>query len=122
VTPSCYEMLATVESASQTRLCVDHGRRMCSRPKCDNADCVMAPSFGMKGSKPRFCSKHAQEGMVNLLKIRARTCEEPECLRYPFFAVDMKHRPRFCSLHHPPGYINYYGDRFGRRTPPNNDD
>ncbi|CAN0546326.1 unnamed protein product, partial [Ectocarpus sp. 8 AP-2014] len=52
---------------------------------CQEASCTRRASYGKAGSKVlEFCSKHAKEGMVNLIRKR---CGHPGCIKLPSYGT-----------------------------------
>lgn len=66
--------------------------------------CNKIPSFGFPGDpRPRFCSDHAEEGMVNLVKAK---CEFPGCMKSPSFNFPGEVKGRYCKQHAEDNMIN----------------
>lgn len=63
---------------------------------CESDGCSTRATFGVVGSPPRFCARHAEKGMVDLYTKR---CEQTGCARYAMYARAFGESPRFCLEH-----------------------
>ena len=77
---------------------------MCKDLKVQHVGCKKRPTFNTEGeTKGRFCSKHAEPGMVN---VKDKTCEHVGCKTIPTFNTEGETTCRFCSKHAEPGMVN----------------
>ena len=77
--------------------------------KCGHPECTTRPSNGIAGSKkPEFCSRHAQDGMVN---IYSKRCGHEGCTTQSNYGVAGSKKPEFCGRHAQDGMVNVYGKR-----------
>jgi hypothetical protein len=67
-----------------------HGHMLCFAE-----DCVTTASYGIPGKKPTHCSKHAGEGMEDIVNKR---CIEPGCSTHPSYGIPGK-KPSHCKSH-----------------------
>ena len=71
---------------------------------CQEKNCKLTPAFNFEGElKGKFCSKHKEEGMID---IKNKTCEYPECKTMPAFNFEGEKQSKFCSIHKQIGMIN----------------
>ena len=75
---------------------------------CEYPDCTKRPSFNYRGEKlRRFCSKHKEEGMVNLdILFEARRCRHPGCMKRSSFNYQGERSRWFCAEHKEEGMVN----------------
>eukprot|EP00752_Nemacystus_decipiens_P011344 g10081.t1 len=78
------------------------GLRACNRRLCEVPGCQVQPSYGLVGTtKPRFCSRHKQDGMVGL---KNRPCISPGCVTRPHYGP-VGGRPFYCATHKTEGCV-----------------
>jgi len=68
---------------------------------CIYPTCTTRASFGVRGSRPEFCTRHAPSHYVNL---KVPRCEIPSCGEYATHCAIIdgcKMRPSFCAAHAP---------------------
>ena len=64
--------------------------------KCEQEGCTTQPTFGLKGGKAHFCSKHKKDGMID---IKNKRCIHEGCNKLnPNFDI-VGGKGRFCVLH-----------------------
>lgn len=65
----------------------------------------------MIGSKKiEFCSKHAKQGMTNVVR---KKCGHPGCTKIPSFGIVGSKKAEFYSKHAKPGMCNVKSKRCG---------
>ena len=77
-------------------------RKQKKRKTCENAECSTRPTFGILGGTARFCAKHKEVNMVNVVD---STCENAECSKQPTFGL-FGGNARFCADHKELGMVN----------------
>lgn len=76
-------------------------------PRCRGPECYLTPYFGLPGATPTYCSKHKQEGMINLISKR---CEDESCDRIPSYNYDMVGaKAVYCNAHKAEGGLSAEG-------------
>ena len=72
-------------------------------PTCEHVDCMIRPTFNIKGeTKGRFCKTHSHDGFIN---VKHKTCEHGDCMIRPNFGIPGQHKIR-CKSHILPGMIS----------------
>ena len=74
------------------------------RKLCEKVDCKTQPSYNFEEQKkPKFCSAHKEEGMVD---VKNKTCEFEDCKTIPTYNFEGQKKPKFCSVHKEEGMVN----------------
>ena len=68
---------------------------------CSTQECNKRPSYGYEWKKPTHCSKHAYEGMENVVD---RRCQKRDCKKVPIYSYEGK--PTHCYEHKLENMIN----------------
>lgn len=72
--------------------------------RCRGPECYLTPYFGLSGATPTYCSKHKQEGMINVISKR---CEDESCDRIPSYNYDMVGaKAVYCNAHKAEGELS----------------
>ena len=70
--------------------------------------CRTQASFNFVGSKPAYCKKHAEDGMVN---VRNRRCLHDSCSKYPCYNFKGSTPAMYCKSHSQDGMVNILSPR-----------
>ncbi|CAN0450068.1 unnamed protein product [Ectocarpus sp. 12 AP-2014] len=83
---------------------------------CDHVGCTTRANFGNPCSrKAEFCSRHAEDGMVDLGR---NTCGHFGCLRTPSYGVEGSQKRDFCQRHAKAGMVNVKTKSGSKRPKP----
>ncbi|CAM9407239.1 unnamed protein product [Discosporangium mesarthrocarpum] len=74
---------------------------------CEKESCQRQPSYGTTWKKPRFCSSHKIEGMVD---VRNTRCLEAGCMRQPSYGQEGQRR-QYCFAHKREGMVDVKSTR-----------
>jgi len=69
---------------------------------CANPYCYTNPCYNYEGKKPKFCSKHKKNGMVDVKSCR---CIHPNCKKRSSYNIPTE-KARYCSTHKTDEMIN----------------
>ncbi|CAM9580199.1 unnamed protein product, partial [Ectocarpus sp. 4 AP-2014] len=72
------------------------------RKLCEVEGCLVQPSYGLSGNRPRFCREHKSKGMVGL---KNRPCLFPGCTTRPHYGLS-KGRAMYCASHKKDGMVH----------------
>eukprot|EP00903_Cladosiphon_okamuranus_P005352 g5347.t1 len=70
--------------------------------RCAGPDCSKQPRFSMPGEKGKYCSKHREPGMVDVLYT---PCAAQGCKKHPHFG-HIEGGPRYCAQHRAEGMVD----------------
>lgn len=77
---------------------------------CADPACTKLASFAAAGSRPEYCSAHAnKEEMVD---VKNKKCAHPDCTKYPSYGTEGTRTRIFCSLHAEQGMVPLYGEKY----------
>jgi hypothetical protein len=92
------------KSKIQSRCIKCSERRLVKDKKiCEKEGCNTRATFNFKGQTKRFCNKHKEIGMINVV---TKKCENTDCDRIAIYNFINEPIRKYCSIHREIGMVN----------------